>query len=133
MQRHRDEPQAAGGADSADAPPFLAHDTPDAGTHVITVTGEIDLYSASDLKAAVVAAIDGGARRLVLDLTATGFVDSAALAVLISAHKRLRLVHGRLLIVNTQPSTAKVFSVTGLDRVFSIVETRDAALEQLSE
>ncbi len=46
----------------------------------------------------------------------------------INAHKRLEAVEGRLMIVNTDPGIAKVFAITGLDRVFTVVATRAAAL-----
>lgn len=112
--------------------PFLVEDAPDARTRVIAVAGELDMYSAPLLKRAIVAAIERGTRNVVLDLTETGFVDSGGLAVFISAHKRLRLVDGRLVIVNTEPSTARVLAITGLDRAFSILATRQAALRALS-
>jgi anti-sigma B factor antagonist len=40
---------------------------------------------------------------------------------------------GRLVIVNTEPSTAKTFEITGLDQIFSIVETRDDAIDALAQ
>jgi hypothetical protein len=52
--------------------------------------------------------------------------------VFITAHKRLEGVEGRLVIVNTDPGIAKVFAITGLDRVFIVVATRAAALSSSS-
>jgi anti-sigma B factor antagonist len=69
----------------------------------------------------------------VVDLTETRFLDSTALGVLIGAVKRLRPMDGRLVIVNTEPSTAKTFEITGLDQIFSIVETRDDAIDALAQ
>ena len=42
--------------------------------------------------------------------------------------KRLRSRDGRLTIVNTDASIAKTFEITGLDRVFTIHPTREAAV-----
>ena len=110
----------------------LTEDRPTSGAHVIAVAGEVDIFTAPELKRAIGSAIDGGARELVIDLTETRFLDSTALGVLIGAVKRLRPLEGRLMIVNTEPSTSKTFEITGLDQIFAIVETRDDALTQLA-
>lgn len=110
----------------------LTEDRPTNGVHVVAVAGEVDIFTAPELKRAIAAAIDGGARAVVVDLTETRFLDSTALGVLIGAVKRLRPLDGRLLIVNTEPSTAKTFEITGLDQIFTIVGTRDEALGQLA-
>lgn len=103
------------------------------GAHVVAVSGEVDIFTAPDLKRTIASAIEDGARHLVVDLTNTRFLDSTALGVLIGAVKRLRPLDGKLAIVNTEPSTAKTFQITGLDRIFTIVATRDEALTAVSE
>jgi anti-sigma B factor antagonist len=110
----------------------LTEDQAEAGAHVIAVAGEVDIFTAPELKRAIAAAIDDGARRLVVDLSETRFLDSTALGVLIGAVKRLRPLDGRLVIVNTEPSTAKTFEITGLDQIFTIVGARDEALESVA-
>lgn len=110
----------------------LTEDRPASGAHVIAVAGEVDIFTAPELKRVIGTAIDGGARELVVDLTETRFLDSTALGVLIGAVKRLRPLEGRLVIVNTEPSTTKTFEITGLDQIFAIVDTRDDALAQLA-
>ena len=110
----------------------LTEDKPQSGAHVIAVAGEVDIFTAPELKRSI-GAVDGGAREIVVDLTETRFLDSTALGVLIGAVKRLRPMDGRLVIVNTEPSTAKTFEITGLDQIFSIVETRDDAIDALAQ
>lgn len=102
------------------------------GAHVVAVSGEVDIFTAPDLKKTITAAIESGTRLLVIDLTLTRFLDSTALGVLIGAVKRLRPLDGRMAIVNTEPSTAKTFQITGLDRIFTIVATREEALEAVA-
>ena len=101
------------------------------GVAIVAVQGEVDLFTAPELKAAAQKAIDGGTRRLVIDLSATRFLDSTALGVLIGLVKRVRPDGGDVAVVNTEPTTAKTFSITGLDEVFTIVATRDDALDAL--
>ncbi len=110
----------------------LTEDPTAGGAHVVAVAGEVDIFTAPELKRAIGAAIDGGATDIVVDLTETRFLDSTALGVLIGAVKRLRPLDGRMVIVNTEPSTSKTFEITGLDQIFTIVATRDDALSSLA-
>ena len=105
----------------------------DARTHVIEVGGEIDLYSAPELKQRLLGVIDAGKRQVVVDLSEVTFIDSTALGVLVGAVKRLRSADGTLALVCTKPSIAKVFETTGLERVFAIHATRADALAAVAE
>ena len=98
-------------------------------THVVAVTGEIDLFTAPDFKQHVSAAIDAGAGNVVVDLTGTTFIDSSSLGVLIGAHRRLKLRGGSLVIVCDNDAIVKTFRITGLDGVFTLVRTLDDALD----
>src|SRR5213078_5144285 len=106
----------------------LTEDVLDSDRHVVAVRGEIDLFTAPELKQKLTDAIEGGKSRIVVDLTDTTFLDSAALGVLIGAVKRLRSRDGRLTIVNVDDNIAKTFEITGLDQIFPISGTRDEAI-----
>src|SRR3954447_2434664 len=99
----------------------------DGATHVVAVTGEIDLFTAPEFKQRVSAPIDAGRTQLVVDLTDTTFIDSSSLGVLIGAHRRLRRLNGTLVIVCNSEAIVKTFRITGLDSVFTIVPTLDEA------
>ena len=109
----------------------LTEDALDADRHVVAVRGEIDLFTAPELKQKLTDAIEGGKSRIVVDLTDTSFLDSTALGVLIGAVKRLRSRDGVLTIVNTDANIAKTFEITGLDQIFTILGTRDEAVAAL--
>jgi anti-sigma B factor antagonist len=98
---------------------------------VIEVTGEVDLFTAPELKAAIQDGIEQGRTQVVIDLSETRFLDSSALGVLIGAVKRLRSREGGLTIVNIDPNIAKTFEITGLDQIFTICPTREEALSAL--
>jgi anti-sigma B factor antagonist len=113
-----------------DTRPFFSIDDLeiDATTHVVDVAGEVDLYSAPELKEHVLTAIEGGKTRIVIDLTRTSFIDSTTLGVLVGARKRLREHNGTLAVVCPDPDKLGLFEMTGLDRVFSIHDDRASAL-----
>lgn len=108
---------------------FSAWDEPvDETTHVVAVRGEIDIFTAPEFKALISGAIDAGRDRVVVDLSAATFIDSSSLGVLISAHRRLNLRDGRLIIACDVREVRNTFAITGLDSVLTVVATREEAL-----
>ena len=104
----------------------------DGERHVLAVRGEIDLFTAPELKQVLAESIEAGRIRIIVDLTDTTFLDSTALGVLIGAVKRLRSRHGALAIVNVDENISKTFEITGLDQIFTILATRDEAVEAVA-
>jgi anti-sigma B factor antagonist len=98
------------------------------GTHVVAVTGEVDLFTAPEFKQRVMAPIAAGVKRVIVDLTGTAFLDSSSLGVLIGAHRRLKARGGRLVVACANESIVKTFRITGLDGVFEVVDSVEAAL-----
>src|SRR3954454_3000354 len=99
-----------------------------ATAHVVAVRGEIDLFTAPEFKERIHGAIEAGRELVVVDLSATTFIDSSSLGVLISAHRRLSLGGGRLVIACDVPAVLNTFRITGLDSVLEVVRTRVDAL-----
>jgi anti-sigma B factor antagonist len=97
-------------------------------THVIELGGEVDLYTAPEFKERMVELIEGGKKRIVVDLSDATFIDSTTLGVLVGGVKRLRPAGGSLALVCTDQNITKIFEITGLDRVFPIHASRDDAL-----
>jgi anti-sigma B factor antagonist len=96
---------------------------------VIAVHGQADLHTAPELRSAIAGAIDGGAGSLVIDLSEATFIDSMTLGVLLGGVKRLRPAGGRVAVVCTDPHIRRIFEITLLDRVFSLHDDRDDALD----
>ena len=99
------------------------------GVHLVAVAGEIDLFTAPEFKQRMAAPIDAGRANVIVDLTATTFIDSSSLGVLIGAHRRLKLRGGALVVVCDNEAIVKTFRITGLDGVFTLVRSLDDALD----
>lgn len=104
------------------------------GAALIAVHGELDLFTAPELRELLRAHVDGPgvAHDLVVDLSDCAFVDASGCQVLLRAARRL-MPQGRLLvaIVDTSGANARIFSVMGLDELFPVVASRDAAADAL--
>jgi anti-sigma B factor antagonist len=86
----------------------------------LDVGGEVDLSTAPALRSRVDQLIHDGVRRLVVDLENVGFLDSSGLSALVSSMRSMEEADGRMSLVCQQDPVLKVFTVTGLDRVFAI-------------
>src|SRR3989440_9898183 len=99
--------------------------------YVISLTGEVDLYTAPEFKQQLLEVIGQGGKEVVVDFSGTTFIDSTTLGVLVGGVKRLRTNDGQLSLVCNDRNITKIFEITGLDRVFEIYPTREEALEQI--
>ena len=99
-----------------------------ARTFVVGLTGEVDLYTAPELKSELLRLVAEGPNRIVVDLSGATFVDSTTLGVLLGAVKRLRLIGGELVIVCADLNIRRILSITLLDRAFTIYDTLEDAL-----
>jgi anti-sigma B factor antagonist len=99
--------------------------------YVISLAGEVDLYTAPEFKQKLLDVIAAGGRQVVVDLTDTTFIDSTTLGVLVGGVKRLRTNEGQLSLVCSDRNITKIFEITGLDRVFAIHGTREEAVAAL--
>ncbi|MEO7837153.1 MAG: STAS domain-containing protein [Acidimicrobiales bacterium] len=99
---------------------------------VVVVRGEIDAATAPVLKRELVALVDTGVGRVVVDLRSVTFIESVGLGVLVAARKRLADGGDKVLclvISAEQRNIRGPFEITRLDRVFPIHSTLQSAIE----
>lgn len=99
------------------------------GCAVLTVTGEIDLYSATVLRDAIYQLIARGRVRLVVDLTEVDFCDSTGLGVFVGGFKRTRACGGTFRLVCVSSHLLGMLRITGLAKVFPVYGDVTAAVE----
>jgi len=97
--------------------------------YILSVGGEIDLYTAPQLEGELSELTAVGARRIAVDLTGATFIDSTVLGVLLKALTLLDAGGGELVLVANDRRILKVFEITGLTRVFRIEPTLTAAVD----
>jgi len=79
----------------------------------------LDAMVAVQFKDRMKAAVEGGTDRVVLDLSAVGFLDSWGLGAVVAVRRFLRA--GQVLeLAALTPAVARVFRLTRMDQVFTI-------------
>jgi anti-sigma B factor antagonist len=99
-----------------------------AGRTVVSVAGEIDVYTAPRLREEITELVAAGTYDIVIDMSEVEFLDSTGLGVLVGGLKKVRAHDGSLQLVCNQDRLLKIFRITGLAKVFVIHETAEAAL-----
>lgn len=95
---------------------------------LLALSGEVDISTSPRFKEALLALIEDGTADVVVDLDEVTFIDSTALGVLVGAVRRLHPLGGRLVVVAKAHAVMRPVTLTGLDRVFTVVPTREEAL-----
>ncbi len=93
---------------------------------VIAVRGEVDIATVSELREALSRALDSPATDVWVDLSATAFIDSTALATLAGAHRALDGAR-RLSVICPAGPVRRVFEISGLDAHLALFPSRSAA------
>ena len=93
------------------------------GIEVVTVEGEIGIYTAPRLRELLIDLAGKGRCQLIVNLDKVAFLVSTGLGVLVGGLKRVRPHDGSLDLVCTQERILKIFKITGLTKVFGIYQT----------
>ena len=87
---------------------------------VLQIAGEVDVYTAPQLREQVVQLVDSGVRHIIADLRRVDFLDSTGLGALVGSLKRLRTHDGSFKVVASGGRTLRIFQITGLTRAFAL-------------
>jgi stage II sporulation protein AA (anti-sigma F factor antagonist) len=102
-------------------------------TAVIAAAGEIDLTNAESLRDALLSALNTGAPGLIVDLTATTFLDSAGVTALVRASRRASASDAALALAVTAPAVLRVLNLVGIDQLIPVYPSVATALDSFSQ
>jgi anti-anti-sigma factor len=102
-------------------------------TVVVIVAGEIDLTNAENLRDALLSALNAGARGLVVDMSATTFIDSAGVTALVRASRRAAATEATVRLAVTAPGVLRVLNLVGIDQLIEVHPSVSEALASLPE
>lgn len=98
------------------------------GVLVINLQGEVDVYTAPQLKQEIIDQLGAGANQIVVNLAGVQYLDSTGLGVLIGGLKRAREKDGELTLICPNQRIYRIFEITGLSKIFDIYQSEEEAL-----
>ncbi len=100
----------------------------ESGVVVVGVDGQLIVGNRHELKQKILEAVESGERKLLVDFSSTGYIDSSGLGVLVSLAKKLREEGGEMRLASLNPDLRTLFELTKLDTLFKINDSLDDAL-----
>lgn len=98
------------------------------GISICKVSGEIDLYNASELKEAISENVDNdNGNNIIIDFTEILYIDSSGIGALIALMSKLDQAQGKLVLANVNNSIQEVFELTKLTSFFIIKTNMEEA------
>jgi anti-anti-sigma factor len=99
--------------------------------NAVRLVGDLDHATVATFERRVDTLVASGAQRVLLDLSAVGFVDSSGLSAVVELFHRLKLSGGRLVIVCPDGGPRRIFERTGLAAFLGLWKTKGEALSAL--
>jgi anti-sigma B factor antagonist len=97
---------------------------------VLDVVGEVDVYSAPELRERLSELLSAQQPSLIVNLSEVSFLDSTGIGTLVAGLNRAVQFGGSLALACDQERILKLFRITGLDSVFAIsASVEDAAVD----
>ena len=86
----------------------------------IGVSGELDVSTADEFKEYLHKLIDKEIRNIRFNLETLDYIDSTGLGVIIGILKRIKVENKEIYIKSPKDNVKKIFSITGLDKIFKM-------------
>jgi anti-sigma B factor antagonist len=94
----------------------------------IHVSGSIDINESHDLWALMNTMIEGGVRKVIIDMANLDFIDSSGIGVFVNSTKLLRTKCGDLIFLNVANEIKKIFKVVNLQDFIKVYNLEGEAI-----
>ncbi|MBN2190743.1 MAG: STAS domain-containing protein [Candidatus Aureabacteria bacterium] len=111
--------------------PIIVEEKEDTRIVYFTIEKLTDILTIDRIKSYILSVISGGARIIVINFAGIEYMSSSFLSVLIAMKKALYQAKGRVCLCCLSENVARLFSITELDKIFSIFHSESDALEFL--
>lgn len=98
------------------------------GNKVVTVSGDIDMYSSPELRNELMRLINKQVKSLYVDFREVSYIDSSGIATFVEGLKTMKGYGGRLKLIGITEGIMEIFRFSRLDSIFEIYGNMDDAL-----
>lgn len=95
---------------------------------LVGLDGELDHYCAQSVRRELDGMLrDPTVRQLILDFSGLTFMDSSGIGVILGRYRQLRDRGGVVGVIHMSPHIARIFHMSGMDRVIRQLDKQEAA------
>lgn len=105
--------------------------TEENGVCIASLNGKLDTASSVPAESELMALLDQGENRLVLDFTDVAYIASSGLRVLLKLAQRLKTEGGELRLCSVNETVGEVFRISGFDKILAVCASQQEALADL--
>ena len=99
---------------------------------ILSVSGEVDVSNAVDIKTAIKDQLTTGISKIVIDFREVSYIDSFGIGVLVSGLTTVRKTDGSLKLADLSESVEKIFQLAKLLKFFEIYDTLEDAVKSFN-
>jgi anti-anti-sigma factor len=103
------------------------------GAVVNSKVEKLDASNASELKSELVLLNKNGINNIVIDLSKTRYCDSSGLSAVLTANRLCKDTNGQFVLCGLQDNVRKLIEIAQLDKVLTITENQEQALEAIQQ
>ncbi|RMH23494.1 MAG: anti-sigma factor antagonist [Planctomycetota bacterium] len=103
------------------------------GFDVLTITGDVDLHTVEALSRVIADLLERAPRRLVIDLSRTGFIGSLGVGQLMALCVKIQKTRGATAVVCPAGNVREVLDRCRMEAITTLVESFDSVHERLGD
>jgi anti-sigma B factor antagonist len=93
----------------------------DKGIATVTVAGELDIATESDLRSYMEDVLLGRHERIVVDVSGVSFIGATGLGTLVAVQRHARRQNTLMMLAGVHPSMFRLMEITKLDGYFTLL------------
>jgi len=99
---------------------------------ILSMEGRLDSLTSPDADKQLAAAIDRGARKLVLDTNGVVYISSAGLRVLLGVTRKVNTLGGKVVLSRLGPQVQQIIELAGFTSFLPVFKTNEEARKALA-
>ena len=98
---------------------------------IFELRGYIDAHTVLEFERAIQASIEGGARKIILDIGGLSYISSAGIGAMMGMARKLTQAKGDMVLLNPTPKVFAILDGLGFTRIFKIADNLNDALQKV--
>jgi len=100
----------------------------------VNLTGELDQMTADQVRLRLMTAmIAHGIKHIVFNLKELSFMDSSGIGIILGRYNQVKAIGGRVFVVGMNPTVNKVFHLSGLNQIITVIDDEHQMMRVLEE
>lgn len=97
--------------------------------HILKISGKLDTNTSQEFEKELMAIVNSGEKKILLDCKDLDYISSAGLRVLLLAAKVIKSSDGKVMLAGLKEHVSQVFEIAGFTGIFPIYQSLNEAVK----